>query len=231
MTGPPVDITKPLVRLFLQEENTTQVTKGEAKAKQIEDSFKNPFQKFLPAKKFSEISTKNSKNNEDKTKSSEVSAKEGESGSKVSDDDVVEVAHRYTKAAERYTKTERYTKIPENMANATIKESKKRKQENPEASDENESATALRVKRHKKKSKKLKRATNNEETDKQINNTAEFVAYDYKNASLDFEKTENGEAGKDEVFNPYKKLKEKGKRFKSKVHMKSGERSMTFNKK
>ena len=232
MAGPPVDIAEPLVRLFLREENTTRVTKGEEKAKRIEDSFKNPFQKFLPAKKFSEISIENSKK-EDKTKSSEVVTEEGEGGSRASDDDVVEVAHRYTKAAERYTKTERYTKMPESVANSTPQENKKRKQKNADASeDEIESATALRVKKHKKKNKKQKRVTNNEETALQSTTTGEFLAYDYNNASLNFDKAENGEDGKADVFNPYKKLKEKGKsKFKSKVHMKSGERSMTFNQK
>ena len=221
ITGPTLELAQPMVRLFIYQETTTQLTEGETKAKRIEYSFKNPFQKFLPAKKFSEISTDISKN-KDEMNISEV-ATEGETSSKISDDDVVEVAHRYTKASERYTKT-----VVDGSANASAKQSKKRKQDNSGASgDEDETEGALRVKKHKKKGKKK---LNKAETNTQSSNASQFVPFDYNNASLDFGKAENGEAGKEGVFSPYKKLNEKGRKYNSKVHMKSGERSMTFNK-
>lgn len=214
VTGPALDITQPMIRLFSNQEITTEQTDGKIKAKQIEESFTNPFQKFLPAKKFNEISTA-----EDKAKSGEVPTQETESGAKVSDDDVVEVAHRYTKASERYTKlaVEKNDNTPDQL--------KKRKRENvDESRGENESQRTLRGRKQKKKGKKSKKATSDKETAK----TSEFVPYDYNNASLEFAQARNEETAN--VFNPYKKLREKGKEHNSKVHMKSGIRSMTFKK-
>lgn len=222
-TAPTHNLGEPMVKLFALPVLAARPTEGELKAKRIRNAFKNPFLRFLPAKKFSEIS-----GTEDKTNSSEIATGGADGVAKVSDNDVCEVAHRYTKASERYTKTEGYTQNTP-KADSSDKRSKKRKINNPDLGGD-EVGTTLRAKKQKKKgSKKHKKHSSNTEGGKSIPSHSQFEAYDYNNASLDFGSAENG--GKyEEVFNPYKKLGEKSKKYHSKVRTKSGERSMTFNK-
>lgn len=221
VSGPVASLAEPVITLFCDQVKVVELTEGEKKAKLIEDSFKNPFQKFLPAKTFHEISQNAKASSEAATENTETGATIGDQLS----DDTLEVSHRYTKASERYTKAvERDTKAP--------KQDKKRNMEGSE--DENDAGGALRVKKHKKlkKSTKPNKTTNNSEVGSCSFSPSQFKPYDYNSANLEFGNEKNGEDGKDKrIFNPYKKLGEKGKRYNSRVHMKSGERSMTFNKK
>lgn len=206
ITGPSIDLSQPMITLFIANE-TEEYSKGEIMAKKIKDSFQNPFLKFLPPKKLNEIPRGN---NSEVT--SVLDTKIGDS-----DEDVVEISHRYT------DKKERYTKMTE--ARGHSKKNKKRKAENLE-----EYNPTLRVKKQKKKSKKKSKRNSNTELPEE-DASSNIQPFDYKNAQIDFANEGSVRNLNKKIFNPYQKLGEKGKKFASKVFMKSGERSMTFSKK
>lgn len=201
ITGPAVRIAKPKISLFACRGETKVLSEGEKKATVIQESFKNPFQAFLPAKKPDEILNKKSSeeiNQQWKTKSEEIK--------------------KTTKTAD------------EEGTMKTEDETRKRKHESSlEKDEDNEEEEDVPLREPKKKKEKNEKGNKTPQVNLTSKENSQFVPFDYSSANLDFAGKDVGQ--KKEIFNPYNKMTEKTKRFSSKVHMKSGERSMTFSKK
>ena len=90
ITGPSVDIAEPEISLFICKDQK-KLTEGEKKAKTIEESFKNPFQAFLPAKPAQVASKKSSDaiNDQWRKKSEEVIKEKSEKARKL-DENIME---------------------------------------------------------------------------------------------------------------------------------------------
>lgn len=198
-SGPPVTRAEPAISLFqICEEK--DLTDGERKAERIKASFVNPFQKFLPVKSQSETT---------------------EGKSVIDEQQTQEQVHMINEQWRRAAQTSQ-----------TSGDNAGKKRELSDDEQAPEDLTPLRNKVPGKSSKKRKRDSGEASPSTCHTNDTDsttFVPFNYSTADYStFSGGRETEAtDKPIVFNPYRDSKQsKGPR--SKVHMKSGHRNLTF---
>lgn len=205
-SGPPVPRAIPAISLFEISEDE-ELTDGQKKAEKIKASFENPFQKFLPVKSDSE------------TTESTATVEELQSHAEV---------HRINQQWRQATQLN--TSPSASEPNAGLKRHHSDSEETPE------DATPLRNRTGTSASKKRKTSpgTSKNGGDEEESSTQPgraFVPFNY--SDVDYS-TFTGDAEKKTedktvVFNPYSSSRDsKSAGPRSKVHMKSGQKSITF---
>jgi len=197
-SGPPVASATPAISLF-QISQEKQLTDGQKKAEKIKASFKNPFQKFLPVKSRSETT---------------------EGQAVIDEPQSQEQAHMINQQWRQAVLT---SATPE----PNISKKRNLSEETPE------DLTPLRNKTPGKTSKKRKHESQEASSSQSRNeDSSTFVPFNYSAADYSTFSGGKERETKDKtiVFDPYRSSRDskqsKGQR--SKVHMKSGQRNLTF---
>ncbi|KAL9970036.1 hypothetical protein ACROYT_G022346 [Oculina patagonica] len=206
-SGPPVTRATPAISLF-EISDDQQLTEGEKKAEQIKASFENPFQKFLPVKSHPE------------TTGGKTTVNELQSHEQV---------HRINEQWRQAT-----TQL--NSSPSTSEPNVGQKRHHSVDKETPEDLTPLRNRTPAKSASKKRKRESRGEQDAVNEPVAEpstaFVPFNY--SDVDYS-TFTGDAADKEtkdktvVFNPYSSSRDsKSAGPRSKVHMKSGQRSLTF---
>ncbi|XP_032228856.1 exosome component 10 isoform X2 [Nematostella vectensis] len=224
LIGPPVKVVKPVISLFDQREESPE-TEGQKKAKRISASFINPFKVVLPTKT-PDSSTGEVNRNQPKA-------------------DAAKINQQWKDATEQPMNSTqgKVAKDDEDHAKVTAG-----KRDRSQSDSEPEDTTPLRQKgagkdnsrkrRHRKKTgNEAQHSAGSDEEDEPSydvisQDTREFVPFDYNPAEYSKLSGQNAQPST-EVFNPYEKARSEKQSSgpRSKVHMKSGQRSMTYSKK
>ncbi|XP_031552004.1 exosome component 10-like [Actinia tenebrosa] len=223
-TGPQVKTMKPSISIFDYPQKAGPHNEGLEKAKEIMAGFVNPFKVVLPDLEAADVGNKN------RTEQSKASIdKINENWKKVSSGVLEETSSstQGTKIVNNDSDHEDSTPLRQKIEG---KKKRKRKKKN-ETQEGDIPSTPIE--------KKIKSEDVDEEDDDDRNPSyeaitkvgKEFVPFDYN--PTEYSKLEgNQEQSKEDVFNPYDQSKRQKKVNgpRSKVHMKAGQRSMTYSK-
>jgi len=206
VSGPPVPKASPAILLF-EISNDEQLTDGQKKAEKIKASFENPFQKFLPVKSHSETT---------------------EGTTTVDELQNHEQVHRINQQWRQATQL--------NTSPSASEPNAGHKRHHSDSEETSEDLTPLRNRTGKSASKKRKTSpgtskNGGEEEESSTQPGRAFVPFNYSDVDYSTFTGDKEKETKDKtvVFNPYSSSRDsKSAGPRSKVHMKSGQKSLTF---